>query len=895
MDKSQFMTTARANLGSSWTLTQTGHWTFCHPARALCPLPTQGWKFHVSATPENGERILGKVTAAMARTQTPFKFLQDPSLLAFSNGKRWRRGHSGKFITVYPATTSQFLRIGEELEQILAGECGPYILSDRRYKGSPCLYYRYGGIQPEEILRYDGRKDYLLTAPDGSRHVDTRFPYFKPPAWVTDPLPPDPPSTEEANTLNDGRYLVLKALNFSNSGGVYLARDRATNTDVAIKEARPHTVVHNGVDAAELLSKEHRILARLSGLGVSPTPLQIFDDWEHRFLVEEYVDGGFHLTQYLASNSPVLRRQPSKPQIARHYQQLKRMWSAIADALAIVHANGIVFGDLSPRNFLIKPRSFETVLIDFESAYDLSAGEPYSALHTEGFSLPHRESRPPAEQDDIFALAAVILYSVWPSIKNAQFAGAGATRGFATAVTSQLGVHASVVDTAVEIVEAGVSGRSLDVSAADIAELCRRRAKYRSGATPDSLLESVSHTELSSNIVATARSATAFLFGACLPLDRIVSETTNVNFAHGLTGVHYALNQMGGEVPDELHKYMRVEALDADKQAVGLHTGMAGTSWAISEVLGIDHGVAAIRYASRHPLLNGDVERVGSDLAHGLSGWGLAQLYFYIQTGEASFLDAAVRVGEVLQSRAVPSNTGSHWEGDDVGYGLGASGVGHFLTELAIETGSVEFRALAGRALQYDLDFGRRTADGGLTFPQTRSQGHGTTYPYWFRGSAGVGTALVRFIAAGDAPEHFGTALDEIIVDATRRFAALPGMYSGLAGLGTFLLDCLEFGSGTARCERGIRLAADGLTHFARQRLVGTGFPGDDLTVDVMDVATGAAGIGLFFHRVHTKGHNPFLFLEGPRARRNARGQVPSGGVRAVFGDGHRANRELIR
>jgi hypothetical protein len=91
-------------------------------------------------------------------------------------------------------------------------------------------------------LDIKGEKVFVLVSPDGEVVPDVRTPYFSVPSWAADPFPIEKSGRHEL-TLNGGRYLVKKALGFSNSGGVYLADDRETGREVVIKEARPHTLM----------------------------------------------------------------------------------------------------------------------------------------------------------------------------------------------------------------------------------------------------------------------------------------------------------------------------------------------------------------------------------------------------------------------------------------------------------------------------------------------------------------------------------------------------------------------------------------------------------------------------------------------------------------------------
>ena len=85
-------------------------------------------------------------------------------------------------MTVYPFDDNHFKSLIETLHQATKGHEGPYILSDRRYADSKCVFYRYGGIQPRASLNARGDRQPYLTAPDGQQIPDRRQ------AWLN--LPP---------------------------------------------------------------------------------------------------------------------------------------------------------------------------------------------------------------------------------------------------------------------------------------------------------------------------------------------------------------------------------------------------------------------------------------------------------------------------------------------------------------------------------------------------------------------------------------------------------------------------------------------------------------------------------------------------------------------------------
>ena len=207
--------------------------------------------------------ILKRAAKIALTKEVPFKFALDKNVLATMSSKRWARGGSGKFITMYPSDLSCFKSLLEDLYAELHTEEGPYILSDKRYKDCRVLYYRYGGLRRVTRTDIKGEKVLVLTTPDGETVPDVRTPYFSLPPWVTDPFPT--PKPEQKEIVLNNRYRVKKAIAFSNSGGVYVADDRETGKEVIIKEARPHTAMDDqGNDAVKLLRKEYRLLELLA-------------------------------------------------------------------------------------------------------------------------------------------------------------------------------------------------------------------------------------------------------------------------------------------------------------------------------------------------------------------------------------------------------------------------------------------------------------------------------------------------------------------------------------------------------------------------------------------------------------------------------------------------------
>ena len=218
----------------------------------------------------------------------------------------------------------------------------------------------------------------------------------------------------------DGRYRVESAIKFSNAGGVYHATDLETGNPVVIKEARPLTNEWNFggsfVDARALLDWEWRVLNRLRHLDCVPRPVQLFQEWEHTFLVEEFIN---HPTfwHFWANPDNIFAPFVRLPgAVERFVPKLARLGLALLDAVEDVHAAGVILCDLSTRNILVDPATLHVKIIDFESAI-VSADTSDRGLtdyarnwHTPGFLHPKRVERGTATAEDDFYSLGMLLY-----------------------------------------------------------------------------------------------------------------------------------------------------------------------------------------------------------------------------------------------------------------------------------------------------------------------------------------------------------------------------------------------------------------------------------------------------------------------------------------------------
>jgi serine/threonine protein kinase len=401
---------------SDWMLLGTDIWLNVFPPKVK--LPFQGFKIHISATSATATEVLRRVVPIFVASNAGFKIMADPRILEIATCKNYWRGGSGKFVTVYPRDNAHFASLIQALDKSTNDLAGPYILSDKRYADNKVLFYRYGGFAPRSVLNLFGEKVMVMEASDGRLVPDHRTPFFQLPEGIEDPFPSEEHKHEGEVCLNN-RYRVKEVLTQSNSGGVYIAEDQQTSQTVVIKEARPFVNVtrENNQDAVATLREEARILQKLQHTGYVPKVVDLFQEWEHLFLVQEYLEG-LPLSSYRALNDValVLQDDASAERVERFCAQLYQITEKMIRALQAFHREGIVIGDLSPHNILVNPETLDLKIIDFEAAR--LAGESGSSgwtVFTPGFASSSRLSGTDlSPQDDFYSLGSVIYSLILP-------------------------------------------------------------------------------------------------------------------------------------------------------------------------------------------------------------------------------------------------------------------------------------------------------------------------------------------------------------------------------------------------------------------------------------------------------------------------------------------------
>ncbi|MGW7311137.1 class III lanthionine synthetase LanKC [Streptomyces sp. NPDC054835] len=822
-----------------------GIWTVWGSPRT--GLAEQGWKIHVSARLDRAQHVLDTVAEICFSEGVPFKHLSARLFFLFLHHKHAPRTQAGKFCAAYPPDTATAGRLLERLRDALDGEEGPYVLTDRRYRDSRTVHYRYGSFDgARSRLRADGTREGILRDGSGREVVDSRLPVFHLPAGITDPFV-EREEQPHAGPILIRDYEVTGAVRLSNAGGAYQARDRRTGRAVFLKEARAHNgLVFDGTDAQQRLRHEYEVLRELHAAapGVGPEPLDHFTEWEHDFLVTEYV-AGQPLVGWLSRSSPLARADRTAESVAAYYAACRRLLAALDASLERLHAAGYRFGDLSLGNVLVTP-SGGVRLVDFEAASALSAAP--SGIGTPGFTPPpglRRSDSDPLLQDR-YGTSAVALAFLAPFNEVAEHAPANLAllrRDLADVAPPQdLWQRATVF----HLTKEGAQDRNVPdcpLSPADPDTDPRGRLTRLAEEVAAGLLE----------MADADRPDWAF------PPSPEAFRTNNVCLAYGTAGVVHALHRAGATVPEEIRERLRRDTL-AQRGALppGLLVGSAGIAQVLAGLGLLDEAVDLLRDADGHPLTASC-----ATLAGGRAGVGLSWLTLHRLTGESSHLERAAAAGEaLLRTPDLPAALGEH---DARGLLHGRSGPALFLHRLARDTGEARFLEAGRLLLHQELDRTFPLDDGSLSLSDNAQLTR--AMPYLATGAAGLATALTRYVAT--APDERCAAALPRLVSGIRVSCATKeaGLYRGLAGLTWFLAEHAEL-TGTDAARGDAVRAATGLLKYAVPHRRGVRFLGAGSQRFTADLSSGGAGVLLALHRL----------LSGPplTGHRHARPRLPA-------------------
>ncbi|MGW1680392.1 class III lanthionine synthetase LanKC [Saccharopolyspora sp. NPDC002376] len=790
-----------------WLRSGNSDWRMLRPARH--EMPDQGWKIHISATPENAERVLSAVAQHCFREGIAFKFLRTARLVRAYSLKYAPRSASGKLITLYPVDDAELQATIDALAEALAGERGPYILSDLRIGTGPA-FVRYGGFAPKYCFTENGEQVLAIERPDGTLVPDDRRPFFTTPDWVSTPDFLDPHLAARNTQSAALDYQITEALHFSNGGGVYLGKRNSDGTEVVLKEARPLAGL-DAMDRDAIARLEHEVsaLRKLDDVAGVPRVHEVVDVWEHRFAVLDRIPGKT-LQQWAALQHPLVGLQET-PEAKRAYtERALAVLRKVTDLVEQIHQRGLVFGDLHPANILIDEDD-QVGLVDFEAVSEIGAAQQQHMGYA-GFT----DSDARGAEIDQQALGVLALWLFMP-------------------LTS---LNALAPDKAEELLAAAEEHFELppDVRQLILGRIRPRRPEAEVATAPDvRFTDAPGRTKACASLAAAIHaSATPERDDRLFPAAVQGFHHGGTDFAFGAAGVLWALRSTGHPVAPE-HEIWLTEHAQQSAQRPGFFDGAHGTAHVLDLLGHTDLAADLIERAAPDVARTHDVT-----LFSGLAGIGLNHLHLHHRDAEhlKRALELADRVAGAVNSgrpHGIDSaRIGHRQAGSHGGLLRGWSGPALFFLRCYEMTGQREHLDLAVRALHRDLDLCVRRPDGTI-----QVDGGFRTLPYLDVGSAGI--ALVADQVLRHVPDERLAESAAGLSDACRStFVMQAGIFNGRAGLLATLAQL-------SRDDGAIPDSA--LAHLSvlhwhalsyRDHLA---FPGDGNFRLTMDYATGNAGV----------------------------------------------------
>jgi len=865
----EFLDVVNPILGENWLIKARGFWARCYPKNV--DYLEHGWKIHVSSTHENAIEILAIVAKILSEASVPFKFCADRNMLGMSLNKTSSRFQIGKFVAIYPKDVPEFKKIIHEISTATSHLAGPYIITDRAYKDSQVVYYRYGVHLGKSRIDPTGRSVSGFFLDDAAWYEDVRGPSFRLPPGINDPLveqghgssrvrdksPPKP-------IILNNRYLVEGAIKFNATGGIYRGIDKLSNREIIIREVRGklgYLESEHPEDPAFILKREGRILEKLSPTGLVPEYVDLFKEWDHWFLVVEKLDAislWGHSMEFYFSHE----HQTNDFGLDKILSSIK----SIATGLQTVHEHGVVLRDLTKNNILFTKTENRIKFIDLEFAYELEQEGHWIRGWTPGYaSSEQTASKKPVIQDDYYAFGVLILDMITFCAAGLELSRENIFKKLKL-VLSDLGLPEKLYNLVEGLTNIDASQRwdiKQALSYLDEIQLSSVEAKMFP-AREDLLIIDPPSKMVVSRINEVTAGLHAFLdYSMDLSRkDRLWPATTDVfitnpiSLQYGASGVaFFQLRNRGFISSDVLDWIEEREALSLCPP--GLYSGLCGVALLLLEAGRVGSAERLMGKISQNSLL---YEQPG--LYYGSAGWGLTNLHFWLATGNNKYLEGAIEVGEWLIKNAKEAEGGAHWETGDkiyLGFGEGQSGVALFLIYLSVATKNEEFLRWAAKALHFEMGYVTKAAGRVLWKVHTASHENASNLPHMKFGSAGIGSVCIRYYALTGDTRFKDIALDCANTVRTRMSNKI-WQDEGDAGYGEFFLDMGLF----LDDPRFIDIAfyqAEAIIVHAIDMSQGIAFGGPDHYRICSDYSYGGSGIGIFFDRLLHKKRR-FLMLD---------------------------------
>ncbi|MEW2167483.1 lipopolysaccharide kinase InaA family protein [Streptomyces sp. NPDC007084] len=607
---------------------------------------------------------------------------------------------------------------------------------------------------------------------------------------------------------------ISERLAESTAGAVFSGVDLRTGEHVVVKFSRRgiRTSAAESADAETLRRHDHALRSEIDGAFDCPRALALQELPEGVVTVENKIEG-VPLAVLIERRNLLYHGYGSGPSNPVAYARLVcRTMVSLLEVLTRMHESGIVHGDITPANILLKTEGngpVRPVLIDFELAVG-KAGERPAHGRTPGYAPKWTpRDRQAMVASDLFAFGRVVLAS-FAMVQNLGEIDVEAMVRVFRGVADLFEIPERAVDAIAELLrtdEPGEEDRATWFATlrALLDHLSGER-QNRSARRPDVVMPS--HEAVAAQII---RSADGSSPDRLFP-GPLAYAGPGASLGHGSAGVLWVLAQCGAEIPPEWIRWTIRHAGTFGVRKQGLRDGAAGLVWSMSELADSHQWETLLSLTEP---LSAAGRMPASTAAE------LAALHLKLAADgftEAAAPDLVRRTCDGLRAEVPGVSTASalllaHHRFADASY---------------LDAGLHHARTMLQGWLGPDRD--RPAAASLLT------------------GGAGALAVGVRYAALVSDERMLQQCL-EIGAAAAAAHPLLVGIDNGLSGLGLALLDCRDV-SGDTSYDPLVAEVARKLAEMTVPTVDGPAFPGPTLTRLSNDYATGAAGVLAFFHRL---------------------------------------------
>lgn len=223
-------------------------------------------------------------------------------------------------------------------------------------------------------------------------------------------VPPPPPparfwTEDQVIPFHGSKYRIISSLGSGGVGTAYkvVEIDRVTKEELGTFVAKVAHSSETGqsVLKAYRLARSHLHHTALSGI------LEVAQEWqENEFIALMSWISGTPLAEFTGIFSLLAEEQQEASSEALALRWIR----TICEALDVLHRNGLIHGDVSPRNLIVS--GSDLVLTDYD--FVCKVGEPLTAPGTVLYCSPsYQEKQIASPADDIYALAASFFHVVF--------------------------------------------------------------------------------------------------------------------------------------------------------------------------------------------------------------------------------------------------------------------------------------------------------------------------------------------------------------------------------------------------------------------------------------------------------------------------------------------------